>query len=619
MTPGHPKTRIGIARRRLFDGVSGLFSLAVATGSGASIAGPDHSGLDWGGRARGIGASIVVAQAPGAGGAGVPAIPATPSVVAPQPAPLGPVAAPAAVAGPRFEIRSFALSGATLVSKAMIDAALAPFVGANRDFGDVQRALEVIERLFIDAGFGAVQVLLPEQELDRGVVQFQVIEPKVSRVVVEGNVLFSEANVRASLPALREGQAPNSNAIGSNLRLANENPAKATTVVLRAGRDEGDVDVLVRVVEDKVVRWNLVVDNTGSGNTGAYRIGAGVQVANVLGRDHVFGAQVLTSPDERNRFRGYSRDVAILGLQYRIPLYRFGDMLDFTAGYSNANSGTVQNIFNVSGRGTVFGVRYTQNLRAVGSFEHRLIYALDLRFYENSVVPVGGGQQVVPDITVRPLSLTYAGTWRGASHETTFYIGYSRNLPGGSFGGSGAFDMSRGSQGTGQLPSARPGYTLWRYAAYHNLATAGDWQARVGITGQYTRDMLVAGEQFGLGGATSVRGFGERQFANDYGAFANFELYTPDIARRIGIGESIKLRAVLFHDTGHLVRNEPLPGDTARVSASGTGVGLRLSAGNSLNIRLDAAFANLPSNTGNTQLPVSLKQFRMHGALVYVF
>ncbi|MBL8384437.1 MAG: ShlB/FhaC/HecB family hemolysin secretion/activation protein [Burkholderiales bacterium] len=559
---------------------------------------------------------VLLAQAPGAGGASVPAVPASPGVPVPvQP----PSAAPPASGGPRFEIRRFEVSGATLISRERIDAALAPFVGPGRDFGEVQRALEALERLFVDAGFGSVQVLLPEQELEQGSVRLQVIEPRLGKVAIEGNKLYSEANVRASLPSLREGSAPNSNEISANLRLANENPGKATTVLLRAGSGEGEVDAVIRLVEDKIVRWNLSLDNTGSGNTGAYRIGAGVQIANVLDRDHVFAAQVITSPDERNRFRGYSRDVAILGLQYRIPLYARGDSLDFTAGYSNTNSGVVQNIFNVSGRGTVFGVRYTQNLRAAGSLEHRLIYAQDLRFYENSVTPVGGGPQIVPDITVRPLSITYAGTVRAPARETSFYLSLNRNLPGGSFGGSRAFDFARGSLGTGQVPSARPGYVIWRYGVNHTMAFGGDWQFRAAVNGQFTRDMLVAGEQFGMGGATSVRGFAERQFANDYGMVGNFELYSPDFGRRLGAGDGVRVRAVVFHDTGHLVRNEPQPGDTARVSASGTGAGLRVSIGNSLSMRLDAAFANLPSNTGNTQLPVSLKQFRLHGTVVYLF
>ncbi len=557
-----------------------------------------------------------LAQAPGAGGAVVPAVPSTPLVPPPAAA-----ASPAATTsgGPRFAIRKFDVAGATLVSAARIDAILAPFVGTDREFGDVQRALEALERSFVDAGYGSVQVLLPEQELEQGTVKFQVIEPRIGKVMVEGNSAYSEANIRASLPALKEGQAPNSIAIARNLRLANENPGKATTALLRAGSAEGEVDAVVRVVEDKTTRWNLSADNTGSGNTGSYRIGAGVQMANVLGRDHIFAAQVVTSPDERNRFRGYSRDVAILGLQYRIPLYSLGDSLEFTAGYSNVNSGAVQNIFNVSGRGTVYGVRYTQNLAAIGRYEHRLIYAQDLRFYENSVTPLGGGQQIVPDITVRPLSLTYAGTLRDQTSETSFYGSFVRNLPGGSFGGSRAFDFSRGSSGTGLVTGARPGYTLLRYGISHNRAFANDWQMRINISGQATSDLLVAGEQFGIGGANTVRGFAERQFANDSGVFANFELYTPELSGLMKIGEGARLRAVLFHDTGHLVRNQPQPGDTARVSAHGTGAGLRLTLGSSFSARLDASFANLPSNTGNTQLPVSLKQFRLHGAVAYVF
>ena len=568
-------------------------------------------------QAMAIGDRIEVAQAPGAGGAPVAPVPSTPTIQqmpVPQPSPPA-----ATTAGPKFEIRKFDVDGATLIDAARITALLQPFAGPGREFGDVQRALEALEKLFIDAGYGSVQVLLPEQELDQGTVKFKVIEPRIGKVLVEGNVLYTEANVRASLPSLREGLVPNSNAIAADLRLANENPGKGSTVLLRAGGTDGEIDAIVRVSEDKTVRWNLIADNTGTGNTGAYRIGAGMQLANVLGRDHVFAAQVITSPDERNRFRGYSKDVAILGLQYRIPLYAFGDMLDISAGYSNVNSGVVQNIFNVSGRGTIFGVRYTENLARSGNYEHRLIYAWDWRFYDNSVTPIGGGPGLAPNVLVKPISLTYSGTYRGQRSETNFYVSYNKNMPGGGSGGSMAFDFSRGSQGTGRIPGARPGYTLWRFGFSHFAAFANDWQARFNLSGQETSDLLVAGEQFGLGGANSIRGLAERQFANDNGVVASLELYTPELGDTLRLGNNIKLRGVFFHDTGHVVRNQPQPGDTARTSASGSGAGLRMTMGNNLSFRVDAAFANLPSNTGNTQLPVSLKQFRMHGALVYLF
>jgi hemolysin activation/secretion protein len=559
---------------------------------------------------------VQVAQAPGAGGAAVPPVPATPRVEA-VPALPNVSVAPAA-AGPKFEIRKFDVEGVTLATPAQIEGVVKPYVGADRDFGDVQKALEALEKFFLDLGYGSVQVLLPEQELDQGTVKFKVIEPKLGKVTVEGNSAYSEANIRRSLPALKEGLAPNSNDIAANLRLANENPGKGTTVLLRAGSNEGDVDAVVRVAEDQVTRYSFTLDNTGAGNSGEYRTGYGLQTANVLGRDHVFTAQAITSPDQGEHFQGYSSDVAIFGAQYRIPLYSLGDTLDFSAGYSNVNSGVVQDIFNVSGRGTVFGLRYTHNLGRWADIEHKLILAWDYRAYRNSVTPVNGGEQIVPDITVHPLSLTYTGTHRGQSDELSGYLSFARNIPGGSSGGSAAFDASR--------PGGRPDYTLWRYGLTYLRSFRGDWQGRINVVGQYTNDLLVAGEQFGLGGANSVRGFAERQFANDYGASANFELYTPDLGPVLKISSQTKLRLLAFYDTGHVVRNQPLRDDTASTTASGSGIGMRLTYGDHLSVKLDAAFAALPSNTGGdstngaaTPTQVSLKQFRFHGSLVYLF
>lgn len=573
----------------------------------------------------------LVAQAPGAGGAGVAPVPASPQVQVKPAAvpPAAPAPAPAGDGGVRFEIRTFDIEGSTLIPKDRILSRLQSFVGKSKDFGDVQKALETVERLFVDGGFGSVQVLLPEQELDSGTVKFKVIEPKIAKVVVEGNKEYTEENILRSLPAVRAGEPPNSNVISSNLRLANENPGKTTTVLLRAGSNDGEVDAVVKVTEDKIVKFNASLDNSGTDNTndgasGNFRMGIGATHANMFGRDHTFAMQAITSPEQGGKLRGYSKDVAILGLSYRIPLYDVGGMLDITAGYSNVNSGAVQNIFNVSGRGSVFGIRFTQNLNRIGDYEHRLIYAADWRAYENNVRPVGGGQGIVPDITVKPISLTYAGTYRESTAETNFYLGYTRNLPGGGDGGSGQYGgyetpVGTTSTGTAARAGGRPGYTLWRYGFTHYRAFSNDWQVRFNMVGQETRDRLIAPEQFGIGGANSVRGFIERAFSNDYGVYANFEVYTPDVAPVLKINNNTKIRILGFYDTGHLVRNGPLTGDTARVTASGGGLGLRVTQGAHISFRLDAAWSARPSNTGDTERPTVLRNFRMHGSIVYLF
>ena len=327
--------------------------------------------------------------------------------------------------------------------------------------------------------------------------------------------------------------------------------------------------------------------------------------------------------------------MAIFGAQYRVPLYARGDFVDFSAGYSNVNSGVVSAIspFNISGRGTVFGVRYTANLRSpVAIYEHRLIYAADWRIFSNNVALTGAGSSLVPDITVHPVSVTYVGTWRPSGSETSYYVSYNRNIPGGNDGGSDAFDRSTAGSGLppGGQAGARPGYSIWRFGFTHLRQFAGDWQFRFNLAGQWTQDRLVSPEQFGIGGATSIRGLTERQFALDYGLVANFEIYTPELGAALGLGERVRLRALAFHDTGHVARNQahfagvpvgggPGSGEVARVTASGSGVGLRIGVGNNLSVRLDAAFANLPNDVRTFDTLTQVKQFRIHGAMVYLF
>ena len=487
---------------------------------------------------------------------------------------------------PRFDIRRYVVEGATLVSASDLEALTRPFTGTSRNFGDVQRALEAIEKLYTAKGFSAVQVVLPEQELNKGEVNFKVVEAKIGRVIVEGNKFFDEANVRASLPSLRQGSSPNVDRIAESLRVANENPAKQTVALLRGGTEEGTVDAVVRVTDEKPVKYSITLDNTGTAETGTFRVGFGFQNSNVGNRDHVLSAQYVMAPHERDHPITMTPipnpKVLILGGSYKIPLYRKGDSLEFSGGYSNVKSGTVQSLFgqfNVAGAGTVAGVRYNLNLSRIGELEHKLAFGLDWRAYSNRTTTVIGGTPVLPDITVHPLSITYAGIYRTADSETSFNFSGAKNLPGGNDGGSKTFEAFR--------PGAVPGYTIWRYGIGHNRAFANDWQGRFAFSGQMTRNRLVSGEQFGLGGADSVRGFFEREISNDSGFRGSVEAYTPDFSNKIGWLSGFRVRGVVFYDWGTVRRFGALAGDIHRQGVSSTGFGFRMSRGSNFSVRFD--------------------------------
>ena len=532
---------------------------------------------------------------------------------APAPAPAAPAA------DPRFQIDKFTVRGATLITPGELQLILAPYIGKDKDFGDVQKALEALEKAYTSKGYSAVQVILPEQQIDSGEVEFNVVEARIGKVVVEGNKYFDEANIRASLPQVQQGRAPNIFQISDNLRVANENPAKQTTVLLRSGAEEGQVDAVVRVADERPNKLSVTLDNTGTQQTGIFRVGFGYQNSNLWNRDHVLNAQYVTAPnddDRTNRLGLYpSKHVLIVGGQYRIPLYRQGDTLDFTAGYSNVNSGVVANLFNISGSGSIFGARYNRNLDKIGDLEHKLSYGLDWRAYQSEVRQIGvAGAGLVPDVTVHPISLTYAGAYHKSESDSNFFVSLNQNLPGGNDAGTGAF------QGdplvTPARPPAREGanprYFVTRWGFNHNRALPRDWQFRWGMSGQLTRDMLISGEQFGIGGADSVRGFLEREIINDNGYRGTFEFYTPDFGKIVPVAGA-RMRALAFYDWGAVRRIRPAVIEMHGQHVSSAGFGVRFSRGTNLSLRLDVATV---TDSGGLQ---KIGDVRVHGSFAYIW
>jgi hemolysin activation/secretion protein len=520
---------------------------------------------------------------------------------------------------PRFEIRRYVFEGASLIPSEHLAARTRPFTGPGRTFGDVQRALEAVERAYAEAGYSAVQVVLPEQELARGEIRFHIVEARIGRVIVEGNKFFDEANIRASVPALAPGRSPNVNEIARSLRLANENPSKQESVLLRSGQAEATIDAVVRVVDEKPTKYSVTLDNTGNQQTGRLRTGLGYQNANTSGRDDVLTLQYVTAPytghrspdGEIDRLGFPSGNVTILGAGYRVPLYELGDSLDFSVGHSNVNSGTVAGLFNITGRGTLLGSRYTRNLDKIGDYEQRLALSLDYRSYENKGVRLASGEpiQLIPDVVVHPISLLYSGLYRRPDHETGFIFGLSKNFAGGN-DGTGADLCASRDNGLGQC--ARGDYLIWRWGFNHNRALAGDWQMRLAMNGQITSDMLVSGEQFGLGGADSVRGFLEREIANDSGYRGSLEIYTPDFGARSAISGA-RSRALAFLDWGYVHRNHPGPAEIRQQHVAAVGAGLRFSRGASLAFRVDWG---LVADEGGLQ---RRGDSRVHASISYVF
>ena len=484
----------------------------------------------------------------------VPAVPATPE---------------ADQAMLRFTISQYVVEGASLLSQREIDAAVAPYVGKDKDFSDVQRALEAVEDAYAKRGYSTVRVLLPEQELEKGTVRFRVVESRFGKVTVKDNHFVSEANALNAVPSVRSGGVPSSRRIARELKLANENPARQMNVVLKAGAIDDEVDANVIVTDSKPSIWGVSLDNSGSPETGRARLGLSYRNANVFNADHVAGVQYLTSPQYPDR-------VKVLGGSYKIPLYRSGNSLEFFGGYSNVNS-VVGGLSNFQGGGSLFSTRYNHPLERMGVFDPRLSLGLDWRDFRRIELTNPPPTVIYNEIVVMPVSLTYAAQGKLAKSDINFNVSLSRNLSGMNKGHRedfAAYDTNLAN------PQPNDNYRVLRYGADYSRLMGEGWQFRTALTGQWSSDVLVQGEQMRLGGADAVRGFSEGSEGGEKAARLNLEEYTPDF----GKGD-VRARALIFFDAGEAKSAT----NGTKVSISGAGVGLRAGFTEQYFLRSDVA------------------------------
>jgi hemolysin activation/secretion protein len=487
---------------------------------------------------------------------------------------------------PQFNIDRYRIEGNTTIKVEEIDTLLKPFTGKQREYADVQHAMDALRLRYRDAGYSAVQVVSPEQELDRGVVLLKVVEGKIGKVTIEGNRFFDETNIRSSLPALKENVSPKAADISANVQLANENPAKQVDVIMRTGKEAGVVDATVAVIDVAPLKAFLTLDNTGNPQTGDLRVGVGVQHANLFNHDDVGTLNYVTSP-------GKEHQVSLVSGSYRMPLYSAGDAIDVIVARSDVSNGSVETVaglLSLSGKGTFYGLRYNQLLPRHGEYTHRIVYGLDYRIQENDCAlgsfGAAGCASAGADITTRPISLTYSGNWAKPGWISDFTISLTRNLPGVAHGQDSDFQEARPSPTGGEGAPSR--YTVVRAGASMVKAFENNWQVRGAVNAQYTPDALIASEQLSISGANAVRGFLEREVIRDTGYYANFELYSPNLSGK-GDFAAHNLRGLLFFDFARAANN-PLPGEAKQpVSIASIGAGFRWTVERDFNMRFDLA------------------------------
>ena len=481
----------------------------------------------------------------------------------------------AAEAPLNFPVFEYRVRGNTLLKRTDVERAVYPYLGEARTFDDVEAARQALADRYKAAGYPFVEVFIPEQAADAGIVRLEVSETRIDRLRVTGSRYFSLARIKDEVPELKAGQVPHMPTAQAQLSQVNGlSPDRTIAPVLRPGRLPGTMEVELKVKDRLPLHGGLELNDRYTEDTSRLRLSASLRYDNLWQREHSLGVAYQVSPQNPEEVEVYSGTYL-----FRVPAA--DAIVAFYAVDSSSNLSTIGSLgpVGVIGNGFIAGVRGIKPLVARPGLSHSLTLGADYKDFGESVATLGADTLNTP-ISYAVFSAQYGGSYsgeRGTTRGSVTAIFAPR-----AFGNTDLeFDEKRFG--------ARANFAYARLNLEHDLPLPQGAEIGARFIGQVAESPLISNEQFSAGGATSVRGYLESQQLADEGYQAGVELRSPSFARYLR-DRLDNLRLLAFFEGARLHMQKVLPGQETDFVLMGVGMGLRLAAWDGLSAALDWAW-----------------------------
>lgn len=511
----------------------------------------------------------------------------------PAPAPLLIAQAPPAIAAATgaahspgtVAVKGFRFSGNTVFTAAELKALVGDAKGKQVTLAELRDLADRIEAYYTRHGYQSVRVIVPRQEVAAGVVTFRVVEPKVGRLTIRGTKRYSEAFVRKAFTSVGPGKVLSTAALERALLTLNEYPGLRVSASLQAGATPGSTDVLVTVTESpQHVSYRTEFNTFGTRYASRERIAQSFSFQNLSGRADSLSVDLVSAPDPSDLLFGQ--------LHYSLPVNSKGDWLHFYGLSGTYDVGEEFAVLGMEGTGDTLGCSLVHPLVKTRNRTITTELGLDVK---NSKLELFGQRSSYDKIRSLRVGLTWdeLDPRHDARNLASVYLtqGLGHNL--GGMANNDPFASRAGADNN---------FTKLTVELAHVQQVNERTFFLAKFSGQLASDPLVAGEQFSVGGADSVRGYPQSEFLGDGGLRASLELrYTPIFNTRPKWLEDFQ--TALFVDHGRITNKNPLPGQHDSDQVSGVGLGFRaqIQGGYSLRADLGYALSQRPTHGGKLQ------------------
>lgn len=526
--------------------------------------------------------------------------PETKAIEKQTPATLEPLSDPQEVF---FTVLRYDVEGNTILPQETIDNVLKDYTGFAQQFGDIEKARKALEKTYHEEGYPTVIVVLPQQEIEQGLVKLTVVESQIGHVTMKGNRFFSEELLMDKLPSLKPGWVIHQPTLLKELAKVNFHPDRKVTPILQPGEETGKVNLELKVNDRLPLHGKLKMDNKGAQATPTNRLTAELQYTNLLDLEHILTLQTVQTPEDWGA-------VQVYGFTYVAPLGKSNHLLAVFGSISEsastlAGSGlpvTSQGFINIAGNSKSAGIRYTFPIVESDTYgTHQLSLGADFTRLEKSTAKFPGalGDFLVSSpVQYTPLSLSYTGIIPHHSGITSL-SGTLRGYVAGTVPGGAKVDFAGDPNDFDNKPGNRVGSTgtfgMVRGTLQRSQQLPENFSANARIMGQWANEPLLAAEEIFAGGMDTVRGYHQNETLGDNGFLTRLEVLSPFYSIPFDRSFAPKLRAdvqwTVFYDTGFVWVIRAPASQVPRFDLESAGLGFRLKLNDIVNLQVDHAWA----------------------------
>ena len=330
--------------------------------------------------------------------------------------------------GLKIDIKSFKITGLTVIAPDQLAPVINKYVGPNKKFQDLLDATAAIRRDLAQRGYFLADALIPKQKIENGVVEILVVEGRIGRVRVQfdKDVTINQSLVLSYLSTLHTGEVITAPEVERALFLISDLRGVSARSVFVPGEKIGTADLVVKVSKARGLDGTLDFDTNGSQYTGLFRGGATVNFNNPFHQGDLISVNYLKSLDGGLHSMSLGGDLTNTGDQdyrrmtYLTPIGEFGSKLGVSYSQLHYQLGTATFVTTqASGDATVASLMAVQPVVRSRNANFMITYQFDDRKYHDAQLAYG----YVEDKETKVYSLAYSGDLRDSAFGGGINVG----------------------------------------------------------------------------------------------------------------------------------------------------------------------------------------------------